>query len=183
MKISYLFKNIILQIINLIIGIFLGYLISIRTNLNETFAYVLESGILIIFLLVVIAVIAKKGKMITVSYGIFGLAFAVGLELLPKIFLFLEVGDNEYQFLIVGMVNMMMMTAFFLFIGFVIEFSYQHGIFYKLIAIFPIGGAIFSTITTYYSKDINSVNATVIESMIALIILILIFFGWVKKAK
>ena len=175
------FRKIVLQIINFIMGISLGYFTSVRTDFNEISMYILDSRILIIFLLVVIAVISKKEGIIAASYGVFGLAFSVSSELFSKISLFLQIGNAEFEFLIIGIINMMIMTAVFVFIGIVTQFSCQYEKLRKFAAIFPIAGAVFFTATTYYSSNINSMIATGIEAMIVLLMIILISFGWIKN--
>lgn len=100
-KVKVVFKRSII----LLFSIFLGYFTAIRTDLPYAILCVLNDGTLIILMMIMAAVLEKETRDIKISSIWIASVFSIGNIWVPKIQLFLQVGEHELDFIVYAISN------------------------------------------------------------------------------
>lgn len=108
-------------IIILFSGLLLGYLTANRTDFSINLRILLDDGLFIVLGMTVITVLSKQKNKIVINNMVFGASLAIFVSLIHNISLFLEVGEQNYSYILKGLWDFILITGLSFLIGTVLS--------------------------------------------------------------
>lgn len=102
-------------------GLLLGYLTDNRTDFSINLKILLDDGIFIVLGMTIITALTKQKIKIGIDNMLFGASLAVFVALFHNINLFLEVGEQNYDYILNGLWDFILITGISFIIGIVLS--------------------------------------------------------------
>lgn len=136
----------------LFLGICLGFLTAVRTELPIIMKVVLGDGIFIVLGITLITVLTKDRWMIGVNNALFGVAIAIGGVWIPWTGFLLNSGEQRYSDISYGIVNLIITALMLFVIGLVL--SWYQGLGFISVIISSLPAMYCAFILSSYGKDL-----------------------------
>lgn len=109
--------NFLKIIIILFFGLLLGYLMVNRTILPIYLRVVCDDGLFIVLGITIIAALTKEKNKIGINITVFGGSVAFVVSWIQNIKLFLDIGEQNYNYILKGLCDFILITGFAFIIG------------------------------------------------------------------